>query len=810
MTFEDHVFLSYRTKEEAFALQLYARLRDAGINVWMDRFSITVGDDWMMSIQQALDGCGAMVAVISPLYLESNYCLTEIHRVSTRRPAPGTIYPLLLKPVDPEERPLEIQRLQHIDFTQHHDFESDGSKFRMQKLIEVLQTRHPAYFGPVPDVLERYVNYLIADLEEFQGVLEYVDLGAAAHTVLEDTEASGAVIENNPRREEYRRNPREGRLAPGLGLITQTLQHNQREVQTEPIDSWHAALQKMPHFVLLGDPGSGKSTMLRRMAVDTGHIFLRNRDTAPIPFYVRLPEWNRDISAIDFIRMQWHDQQLPAGVDPIAFLQQGKAILYLDGLDELGSGGRSKASYLRDWLHSPVAPRYAIITCRTEEYTEVLSLGIPTVAVQPMSETQIDQFVTNYLPEQHDAFMARLQQSGGDSPIGRTNLIKLASNPYLLSALILAYQSTPSGEDLPTNPGRLTEVIVKALWEREESKQSDGWVHYRDMEVAFANLAFAIIEGEMPNDVHYTFAIEHAGSYGLLAAGQNANIITIDDEYVRFYHEMMQDYFAAVKLKQVGFVARLQPPVFTSQMRIPNKWDHALLALAGIVKKPDAVITDIAGIDPYLAQGCISSDIPVSDGVVTAVVQRLVGVFDIDINWRQYATDLMSYENTHNAKRQLATSCLRALGSLAVPMLLYMLQDPNQNALIKRNVMFVLGYAQDPRAIHTLMEIVTRPDLEQQAVQAAMSKARTAETMNQAVQFVGQVGKTITGRQRTTGDHVNRDKLSYAVNPDDLTYRWLALQALILFNDPDHKPFFAQVAAQDPDPMLRHIAAGAG
>lgn len=798
MTAENHVFLSYRTKEETFALQLWASLRDAGLNIWMDRFSIQVGDDWMMSIQTALDTCEAMVAVISPLYIQSDYCMTELHRLTTR-PKAGRIYPLLLHKVEPEQRPLEIQRLQHIDFTKDHDPTSQGYQRHVNDLIEALRKQHPAHFGPIPDVLERYVNHLIADLETFQGVLEYVDLSAQTTTL--DESPSAEV-----RPEVYRPDPRQQRLAPGLALIKQALQNDGATLQTEALSSWQAALQQMPRFVLLGEPGAGKSTILRRMAVDAGHAYLSDT-TQPLPFFVRLSEWSRDTNAPDFIRMQWHEQQLPHSVDPIEFLRQGKAILYLDGLDEMGRAGRVKAHLLREWLHSPAAPRYAIITARREEYTAVLSLELPTVLLEPMNTQQVKQFVGNYLQDRAPDFLQRLGTSAGDDRIARKNLTKLAQNPYLLSALIIAYRAAPAGEALPTNPGKLTSVLLKALWEREESKNAAGWVHYVDMEAAFSRLAFAIIDGEKPNDVSRTFAIDQVGSYGLIQAGHSANILAIDGDNIRFYHELMQDYFAAMRLKEVGFKDRLAMPTFTATHRIPDKWDQALLALAGIVKKPDAVVQDLAVIDPYLAQACITNDLRISEETIALVVQRLAGIFDLDVNWRNYAQDLMEYQKTAGAKQQAAFQCLVALGDTALPALIPLLNNSTVNALVKWSVVQVLATIDNAESNYALMQVVTQPDAEQAAIQMAHQKARSLETMNQAVQIAGKVGKMVMGRQRTIGEQTQREQLSYSLADRDLRYRIIALHALIQRPSSDLRPFIEKVAANDPDPMLRQMAA---
>jgi hypothetical protein len=80
-----HIFLSYSRKDADFALRLAADLKNAGVRLWMDQLDgIRAGDDWRRTIQSALDGCGAMIAVLTPDYTVSTYCLNELARADEK------------------------------------------------------------------------------------------------------------------------------------------------------------------------------------------------------------------------------------------------------------------------------------------------------------------------------------------------------------------------------------------------------------------------------------------------------------------------------------------------------------------------------------------------------------------------------------------------------------------------------------------------------------------------------------------------------------------------------------------------------
>lgn len=129
---DGHVFLSYRSCERAFSTKLALDLRQAGFPIWMDRLQgIAPGDDWVQTLQDALNDSTALIAVLSPAYVKSDYCRKELKRaVSLKRP----VFPVLLKAVPAQEWPLEIQSGQYVDFQGWED--SATYSTRLQELID--------------------------------------------------------------------------------------------------------------------------------------------------------------------------------------------------------------------------------------------------------------------------------------------------------------------------------------------------------------------------------------------------------------------------------------------------------------------------------------------------------------------------------------------------------------------------------------------------------------------------------------------------------------------------------------------------
>ena len=69
-------FVSYAHADRGFAERLATTLEDAGQSVWTNR-EILPGDNWAVMIAKALDEAEAMVAVVSPEAMTSDFVSRE-------------------------------------------------------------------------------------------------------------------------------------------------------------------------------------------------------------------------------------------------------------------------------------------------------------------------------------------------------------------------------------------------------------------------------------------------------------------------------------------------------------------------------------------------------------------------------------------------------------------------------------------------------------------------------------------------------------------------------------------------------------
>ena len=659
-----HIFLSYRSAEADFALRLAADLKNAGVQLWMDRLDIQPGDDWNRAIVQNLDSCRGLIAVLSPGYVNSDYCKRELARAGRMR---RQIFPVLLRPIAEAEWPLEIERLQQIDFTLWQDEERYYE--RLKELLWILHKRASDQTGSAPNHETRYLTTLIAELEARQGVVSYVELAGY----------STETAEQRPQPTDL-----DAQQLAAQYSVDAELEAAEAEPTRHPLANIREAIERYPRFTLIGALGAGKTTTLQRLALEAARARLAAPHQAPLPLLLNLASWGADLPLADFLRSKWLFED-----DLFRSLQNGRTLLYLDGLNEMGAAGPAKAEELRTWLQGAEAPERVIVTCRAHDYVGELDLGLPIVHAEPMDAGRVRQFVLGQLGEDDgERFLHSLEARRGES--AARQLDRLAHNPFLLQTMLTVHRATPGGE-LPRNRGALLRELVHALWEREAVRQTPGWCSEETMEAAFAQLAFALIDQDLPQELPTTEAIESLGDARLLPAGQGAQLLEARAGRVRFSHQLIQEYFAARGLQAAGLPTRLRYPEWDAEgERIANKWDDVIITLCGIVPQADVIVQTIAAVDPFLAEACIQSGVTIQEAARSATIQSLQDFLEKDDGAARLAAThalgrladegtiqpLLASLRDHDWEvRRSAAQALKRIRQPAVPGLLEALRD---------------------------------------------------------------------------------------------------------------------------------------
>src|SRR6266576_695146 len=131
--------MSYAQPDRAVASHLADDLTQAGIDVWFDQ-KLRPGDNWQDQITRHIENAEAVVVLISPSSLQSEWVAREWTMALVRsledRSSSSRIIPVLVGGASFSDLPRVLQDIQAIDL--NHDYE--GGVERIGQAIKYLQS----------------------------------------------------------------------------------------------------------------------------------------------------------------------------------------------------------------------------------------------------------------------------------------------------------------------------------------------------------------------------------------------------------------------------------------------------------------------------------------------------------------------------------------------------------------------------------------------------------------------------------------------------------------------------------------------
>ncbi|MCP4542445.1 MAG: SUMF1/EgtB/PvdO family nonheme iron enzyme [Chloroflexi bacterium] len=420
-------------------------------------------------------------------------------------------------------------------------------------------------------------------------------------------------------------------------------------VTTVPLEDITEALANHPAFVILGEPGAGKTTTLQKIAFEAArHILSGGPDR--VPLFVRLSQQGERTPA-GFLRAEW-EQRASTSFDDA--LVAGRILILADGINELPRDVRDQR--LKAWrLFSTdyCQANQIVFSGRERDYDRQLDL--PRVRVEPLDDARITEYLRC-----NDA--EGLQELLNDPS---THLREMARNPFNLSLLVFAYRSN---HQAMANRGRLLEWFADELFRREERLAHPRWLHRDVQSRALEQLAYTMQEqGEsltvplqtardaLPQTVEFegeTVDVNPADLFRFARAGTILDPGIKPD--VRFYHHLLQEYFAARELLrrfdhdddlcELWRCVRLErdmPPATVGEWDplpepSPTGWEVTTILACGLSTDPARLIEAVRPHNPVLAGRClVEAGIPQPEPVLRAVqADLLADLYDPAVHLR--------------------------------------------------------------------------------------------------------------------------------------------------------------------------------
>ena len=300
-----------------------------------------------------------------------------------------------------------------------------------------------------------------------------------------------------------------------------------REIRkTEELSSY----KDCPAYVLLGQPGSGKTTTFREEATRPGCEYVSARDF--ITFDV-----NPD----------WHDKTL-----------------YIDGLDEVRAGKDDVLSpfdEIREKLHQLGRPRFRLSCREADWYGASDREGLAKVSPQQPRELFLDELTDGDLEQilMENHYKTKSEASSFLHEAQLRGLIELIKNPQILEMLVVAVSEGNEWPERKVDVFRLAcEKLLLEEWNqthniahRNQTPPSEELMQASGMLCAVMLLArkqgFASLRSDVDDNYPYIadMATEHMEHLHLVS---RTRLFTIHNGHAEYSHRIFAEYLSAYYL----------------------------------------------------------------------------------------------------------------------------------------------------------------------------------------------------------------------------------------------------------------------
>jgi NACHT domain len=399
------------------------------------------------------------------------------------------------------------------------------------------------------------------------------------------------------------------------------------------------ALRQYRRLMVKGAPGSGKSMLLKYLALSYAEGRMLNLPDRSLPILLELNSLNdpsltlkkleeKLVEVCDHTHFPKADRFITGG------LKDGRLMLLFDGLDEVSSNVRPHVIRCLKELLGKYQNCRAIITCRTAIYNnEFADITDQTLEVEEFNDRQIRQFLQVWKAEMPaDKSVEQLIKTLKDRPL----IMALARNPLLLTMIACLYSDTPfilphSRAEFYT---KATNFLLELRDEERGISNKFSGIHKRRLLQHLAlytqnnanrqqqdrrSLTDRVIL-EQTKQVLPSLNIDQKDADGIIdeIVKRSGLLLRIDGgERYQFSHLTLQEYFAASALVEK------QDELIQQWKTTPSDWREVVKLWCGLTNDSTALIEAVEPNDSLTAFECLAD----AKEVRQEVAQRITDYF---------------------------------------------------------------------------------------------------------------------------------------------------------------------------------------
>ena len=409
---------------------------------------------------------------------------------------------------------------------------------------------------------------------------------------------------------------------PGF-LPKEVLQGTERAGAASVPVQIEAALREKNRVVILGDPGSGKSTLLKYLA-----LRLAKETAGPLPILLPLNAYARSLAQKDINLQNYLANYFAGRAEGVAALgplfkealDSGKAVILLDGLDEVQNNCAALVEKVQAFAHEAVKRgNCVLVTSRVVGYRDAplepkdwalyTLLDFTPTAIQTFARQWCLTFEKSTLGDTPEARQQAEAERIGllEAIAANPGVERLASNPLLLTILALIKRQ---GVELPKSRIKLYDRYLETLieaWNRASALDKSAGRASLDYETTLEvlgplalrlreeNPTYGLVSARLLQDwltEHYSGeqwgikpgpAREKAREF-LDSVRKYSNLLVERGEgQYGFIHLTFEEALAAYGLVAAGQVDRQKSLVYIQKYISDPAWRETILLAVGVL-----------------------------------------------------------------------------------------------------------------------------------------------------------------------------------------------------------------------------------